>query len=605
MKYKTRNYSGFGRKAAAFAAALFCTVSMCFSVPAAQIEAAAAKAITNAAGLLAIGANKDTLAGSYYLASDIDLSGMNWAPIGSMQRKGSSYASQFAYPFTGTFDGRGHAIKNMTQGTGSTGADRIGLFDGNTGTIKNLRLENVNLSFRMTKFALPISSTNKQTLSYGRGIVAGSSYRQSGSSWTTAGNGIYDNLYISGNVKITGSECSFSGVTPNAQKASNITTNVTMTADTSSSTLLSGQFEWLQTGEDLTNYGSLSISTAGVPVLAGILSSAQLQDAKMNKLTNYGNLTGTVKNATMPADALAGGVIAHVDIDENCSISLNNLVNHGDVKISETIGKEGTVPKPNPFVSGGEGGHSGQDVGGVIGEIEFKHFIDIKDAPAFGTLLNAGNITNEMTIDGDEYPIITTGSVIGSAYQLQNAFSMTMSGLMGNFCSEAVLINGKPVVYGEDYGVYNGNSTKKTTVPVQNMYRLYNPNGGEHFYTADTKERNFLITNGWKSEGIGWYAPVVANPETTTYQPVYRLYNPNGGDHHYTMVEREKDYLVSVGWKYEGIGWYSFDTGKPLYRQYNPNAKSGSHNYTTDYNEHTFLTRNGWKDEKVSWYGAS
>ncbi len=37
------------------------------------------------------------------------------------------------------------------------------------------------------------------------------------------------------------------------------------------------------------------------------------------------------------------------------------------------------------------------------------------------------------------------------------------------------------------------------------MYRLYNPNSGEHFYTASKGERNHLIRLGWNDEGIGWY----------------------------------------------------------------------------------------------------
>lgn len=89
------------------------------------------------------------------------------------------------------------------------------------------------------------------------------------------------------------------------------------------------------------------------------------------------------------------------------------------------------------------------------------------------------------------------------------------------------------------------------------MHRLYNPNSGEHFYTANTGEKNNLTKVGWKSEGIGWIAPNSGNP-------VYRLYNKNAGDHHYTMNANEKNNLVKVGWKYEGVGWYS-DT-KKLFR---------------------------------------
>lgn len=134
----------------------------------------------------------------------------------------------------------------------------------------------------------------------------------------------------------------------------------------------------------------------------------------------------------------------------------------------------------------------------------------------------------------------------------------------------------------------------------RDMYRLYNPNSGEHFYTADSNERDHLTGVGWVYEGIGWRAPVQSSV------PVYRLYNSNAGDHHYTLNSYERDMLVSKGWRYEGIGWYSSDTNRsyPLYRQYNPNAKAGAHNYTLNSNEKDMLVRAGWHDEGLAWYGV-
>lgn len=128
------------------------------------------------------------------------------------------------------------------------------------------------------------------------------------------------------------------------------------------------------------------------------------------------------------------------------------------------------------------------------------------------------------------------------------------------------------------------------------MYRLYNPNTGEHFYTSSTAERDNLSRVGWCYEGVGWVAP-------TSGDPVYRLYNPNapGGDHHYTVGKEERDHLVSLGWHYEGIGWYSGGTVK-VYRQYNPNAASGTHNYTTGVEENDTLVSLGWRYEGVGWY---
>ena len=147
--------------------------------------------------------------------------------------------------------------------------------------------------------------------------------------------------------------------------------------------------------------------------------------------------------------------------------------------------------------------------------------------------------------------------------------------------------------------VSKADPTPTPAVGTQEMYRLYNPNSGEHFYTAKVAERNALRKIGWKYEGVGWVAPV------TSGTPVYRLYNDNAGDHHYTVKVAERDALVKAGWIYEGIGWYSDDAkGTPLYRQYNPHAATGSHNYTTNKAENDALVKLGWIAEGIGWYGV-
>lgn len=133
------------------------------------------------------------------------------------------------------------------------------------------------------------------------------------------------------------------------------------------------------------------------------------------------------------------------------------------------------------------------------------------------------------------------------------------------------------------------------------MYRMYNPNSGEHFYTGSVDEVNNLIRAGWTCEGIGWYSPKTSNT------PIYRLYNPNAGDHHYTSDPKERDGLVRLGWKYEKIGWYGADTKTsfPVYRAYNKNARAGAHNYTPNAAEQKNLSRIGWRDEGVAWYALA
>ena len=140
-----------------------------------------------------------------------------------------------------------------------------------------------------------------------------------------------------------------------------------------------------------------------------------------------------------------------------------------------------------------------------------------------------------------------------------------------------------------------GSSEKIETTP---MYRMYNPNSGEHFYTGSIVERDNLIAAGWHYEGIGWNAP------TKTGQNVHRLFNPNNGDHHYTMSLEERDNLVNVGWQYEGVCWNSAGSENlPQYRLYNPNADCGSHHYTGSIEEREMLVSVGWKYEGIGWFG--
>lgn len=148
--------------------------------------------------------------------------------------------------------------------------------------------------------------------------------------------------------------------------------------------------------------------------------------------------------------------------------------------------------------------------------------------------------------------------------------------------------------YGYDKQEWANNFDSETS---NRMYRLYNPNSGEHFYTASESERNSVAKAGWVYEGIGWIAPKKSSV------PVYRLYNPNAGDHHYTTSADERDSLTKMGWNYEGIGWYSDENHTvAILREYNPYAIAGAHNFTASTSEHRNLVSLGWHDEKTAWY---
>lgn len=147
-------------------------------------------------------------------------------------------------------------------------------------------------------------------------------------------------------------------------------------------------------------------------------------------------------------------------------------------------------------------------------------------------------------------------------------------------------------------GLEDGHYDLPSDIPEDStvMFRIYNPNSGEHFYTASAYERTSLVRAGWRYEGVGWYAP-------NSGIDVYRLYNPNAGDHHYTTSAGERDNLVNAGWRYEGVGWKS-GGDVPLYRQYNPNATTGAHNFTRSKAENNMLVSHGWREEGIAWYGV-
>lgn len=178
---------------------------------------------------------------------------------------------------------------------------------------------------------------------------------------------------------------------------------------------------------------------------------------------------------------------------------------------------------------------------------------------------------------GDGFTAFTKGKLIGA----MAPDTETFIGYIEELTAANKLISAK----------VEGRKTASTNSQMVAIYRTYNPNSGEHFYTTHEGEKNDLVKAGWTFEGVSWNAP-------TSGTPVYRLYNPNAGDHHYTTSEKERNELINVGWKAEGV---SFNSGgdKEVFRLYNKNAKAGAHHYTLSQKERDELVQVGWKAEGV------
>lgn len=96
--------------------------------------------ITTAEQLQAI---SNDMAGEYELGCDIDLAGINWKPLGVSETQTDYSPTQFS----GTFNGNGHTIKNLTiEKTTNDTYNLVGLFGRISGTIQNLVIKDANIT---------------------------------------------------------------------------------------------------------------------------------------------------------------------------------------------------------------------------------------------------------------------------------------------------------------------------------------------------------------------------------------------------------------------------------------------------------------------------
>lgn len=171
------------------------------------------------------------------------------------------------------------------------------------------------------------------------------------------------------------------------------------------------------------------------------------------------------------------------------------------------------------------------------------------------------------------------GSNQGTAHSTGMIMSLSCDGSLG-------ALRYKGFVYGNEV------VEEKPSEPIKiqegkkgSVYRLYNPNNGDHLYTVNLGEAKACQIAGWIYEGIAWVSPESGDP-------VFRFYNSKTGRHLYTSDQNEKEALVKAeDWKIECTAFLS-GGGKPIYRLYNPN--SGQHVLTALRGEHDALSHAGW-----------
>ncbi len=296
--------------------------------------------------------------------------------------------------------------------------------------------------------------------------------------------------------------------------------------------------------------------------------------------------------------------------DANVSAIVSEGVLEGDVVTIERIG--GAFADPNV----GEGKGITLDASSVslAGEGSANYEVKMPSSPITASILARpivvkaddkssckGEAITELTYSLDGSSTLAEGDTLASL-GITASTTATSSSDVGEY---PITLSGGTA--NPNYTVTLGEGAKYTITEPAPMpepakgplHRLYNPNSGEHFFTASDHERDVVVDAGWIYEGEAWQAP-------ESGIPVYRLYNSNAGEHHYTRSVAERDNLLSLGWNDEGTGWYSDEAESvPLYRVYNPNAFSNNHHYTVSADERDWLVSLGWNDEGIGWYGVS
>ena len=126
----------------------------------------------------------------------------------------------------------------------------------------------------------------------------------------------------------------------------------------------------------------------------------------------------------------------------------------------------------------------------------------------------------------------------------------------------------------------------------QAVYRMYDPTRGEHLLTTAIEEANALLSLGWKSEGVAFIVP--RESETAVFRVC-------AGMHSYLTDIGELHVVTENGWRFEGIAFHA--GGEiPVYRMYNPN--NGDHVFTAEETERDDLELYGWSPEGIAFYAA-
>lgn len=348
-------------------------------------------AVYDASGLKKIA---DNPAGNYFLIKDLDMLNIEWVP----------------FDFKGNLEGNGFKIKNLSV---SSDVGNIGMFLTNSGTIKNLTLENLSIT----------SASINQVMIGGLCAV---------------NTGTIDTVTVKG--RVAGQYCRAGGIAGKQQGGKIINSNnyATVSVDTFESSISAGGITgWLSGGsiDKCKNYGAVSSDYH----TGGIVGWAQ--NVNFVSSENYGAISGGDN---------VGGIVGIIELSGNCTVN-SHIVNYGTVSGEENVGglfgkiydsiytgnttAYYTVTIKNVYNNGDVSGK--ENVGGIIGYTYAEatvHQYYIKESYmkyVFDNMSNTGDVNGEYFV----------GGIVGYAYSDDGASRIY-------FCSNNSIIEAKAIVGG-------------------------------------------------------------------------------------------------------------------------------------------------------------
>jgi hypothetical protein len=170
-------------------------------------------------------------------------------------------------------------------------------------------------------------------------------------------------------------------------------------------------------------------------------------------------------------------------------------------------------------------------------------------------------------------------------------------------------ISGIQALYGAPSSIASGTPTTpqgtgSTTLGLNAVYRFFDTNTGDHFYTTSAAEQQQILRTlpSYHYEGVAWATPD-KGPGT---EDVFRFYDTATGDHFYTDSAAERDQILKTlpSYHYEGVAFEAYadpsvagaDTLERFY-----NTTTHVHHYAANAQEANAINHGsagaGWVDE--------